>query len=115
MARTRGAGSVQYAYGDGGQLVDKEGKPIDTLPTRQILHMDADAPVAPIDEAPRVEEPITRYIANSATVQKNIEAYELMRLIEIGIGPLAISLGPDEYRAMGADLRRHFRAVRGET
>lgn len=114
MARTRGADRGQYVYGDAGQLVDKEGKPVDVLPVRNPLSMDGDTPGAVIEAEPLpVTEPVTRYIANQATWQKNMEAFELAKLIELAYGEFVVSVDPDEYRRLPSDLRRHFRPVRG--
>lgn len=114
MARTRGASNVHHD--DDGILVDKEGKPINA--PAGVQHMDdgelvvAEKPVALISEPP---PSITRFVCHDGTLQRNLDGWELAKLLNIAMGgALEISMQPDEFARLPADLRRHFKPVRGE-
>jgi hypothetical protein len=142
MARTRGASQFHQ---DEGVILGKGGVPI--APTIQTFS----PPRAPLDrqghyispaasalaaplalngetvvEGPGAEPPpspqeITAYRATAETWARNMEAWELARLLDVAFRHSAddladgfvITLSPAEYVRLDANLRRHFMAVRG--
>jgi hypothetical protein len=58
------------------------------------------APVAP-----------KRYVFNRHTVERTMEAYELVMIIDMILGGFALDLTAEEFAALSPNVKRHFRAV----
>lgn len=98
MARTRGI----VPYGDG-ELLDKEGKPIDP-----VAHHVTAPPVAP--EPPVVERaPDFRiiYVLDKTTIRRDCEAWELAQMFDIYLGPWGKMLTDREFEALTPGEQRH--------
>lgn len=112
MARTRGASA--HLKDAGGELLDKEGKPIPTERTEAIEAFAAMADAAEA-EPPTPEEPhpprVTVFRCDRTTWQRNMEAYEAMMLLDIVLGGIKTDLSRDEWGRLSADVKRHFREV----
>jgi len=110
MARTRGA---QPTMDQGGELLDKEGKPIPTERSAAIVALAAMAEAAPPPEpAPVVAVPTDYlYRTDKTTWQKNMEAYEALCVLDAIFGGLTITVTPEQWMAFSADVKRHFRRV----
>ena len=122
MARTRNASAAFHR--DAGQALDKEGKPLNvnphgapTLPpiAPKLLHMDdgeivppkpKDAPPAPVSVSSA-----SAYLCDRTTWQRNMEAFEALLLIEALVGPMSVTLTPEQWSARPPDARRHFRRI----
>ena len=146
MSRTRGAS--QHLYGGDGVLTGKGGEPLPVSPfvskaNAIVPSFDkqgnpispaataafANAPVringntvfhGPGAELVPVPPKIVGYRAEPKTWSKNMEAYELARLIhmllrappaKLGDG-LIVDISVEDYSKLDGDLRRHFMAVR---
>jgi hypothetical protein len=131
MSRTRGA-SGNFDYSDDGELLGKGGQPIITGPIQRVTldrQGNAISPAAYTMAAPRalsggttlrgpgaepVPEPaaIVGYKADFSTFSRNMEAYELAKLLEMMLGELVIRVTPEVFNTLSGDLRRHFLPVR---
>lgn len=115
MARTRGASNAFHQ--DDGELVDKEGKPISTAPHRPVgvLHMDDGEIVPPapkeVAPAPVSVSAALAFQSDAVSWQRNMEAWEAMRLLSLMLGGLSITIAPAQWAELPADVRRHFRRV----
>ena len=120
MARTRGATGVIHL--DDGELLDKEGKPIDPI-ARHDIHREVDQAIAeleqlakdqgtPLPEMPPPTPVAARYHIDASTCQRDMDGWELVRVLEILMGtPLEANLSAEEFGALPADVKRHFRRV----
>lgn len=111
MARTRGA-----SYHEDGELLDKDGKPIPTERAEAAMFLQAQAD-AVIAEAAAPSEPAappapTRWRCDASTWDRNMEAWEAMRLLNVLMGgELKGELDDEEWSRLPADVRRHWRRV----
>lgn len=116
MARTRGA-----SYHEDGELLDKDGKPIPTERAEAIVYAEALAIEPRDDDPPQVlpagdDHPVvpapTRYRCDASTWDRNMEAWEAMRLLNVLMGgELKGELDDEEWSRLPADVRRHWRRV----
>lgn len=111
MARTRGA-----SYHPDGELLDREGKPIPTGRVEAAVFLQAQADAAIAQAEPVAPEPIApvgpiRWRSDAATWERNMEAYEAMRLLDVMLGGLTVELDAEAWARLPADVRRHFRRV----
>lgn len=88
MARTRGASNLVHM--DDGYIPE----PIE-------------APPAPLP--PAVVE--KRYIFNKHTAERTMEAHDLVAILDLVLGGVALDLGNAEFQALSPNVKRHFRAV----
>ncbi len=120
MARTRGA-SHGVTHMDDGQLLDKEGKPINPVAHQVVIPATADFDMTEAREvyaeqlsgaenAPREALPAApeSYHCTMRTISKNIEGWEAVQLIDVLLGGIAMEITAEKYRELSADLRRHF-------
>lgn len=110
MARTRGA-----SYHPDGELLDREGKPIPTGRVEAAEYLQAQADQVAAAEAPP-SEPVApagpiRWRSDAATWERNMEAYEAMRLLDVMLGGVSVELDAEAWGRLPADVRRHFRRV----
>lgn len=105
MARTRGASNAVIQSADG-ELIDKEGKPINPAATTAVLEE---------ERPPEPPRGPTRYICNGATLRRDLDAWTLAKLLEIAMGgaALEISISPEDCNRLHPDVRQHFRPVAG--
>jgi hypothetical protein len=131
MSRTRGA-SGSFDYSGDGEMLGKGGVPIISgQPQRVVLDRQGNpiSPAAYTMAAPRalsgstvlhgpgaepVPDPgkIVGYKADRTTFSKNMEAYDLVQLLELMLGALSIRITPEVYATLNGNLRQHFMAVR---
>lgn len=112
MARTRGASGAFHM--DDGELLDKEGKPIPTAPTRPtLIHMDDGEIVHPsVPQEPVPVAPIAcEWLCDRTTWHRNMSGYEAMLLLDMYMGGLTVTLAPEVQAKLPADARQHFRRV----
>lgn len=113
MARTRGSSNAFHM--DDGELLDKEGKPIPTVPVRGVIHMD-DGELVPVvtKEAPEpIAAVLTRvaFLCDRTTWHKSMEAFDAMLLMDMYMGGLTVTLTSDEAMKLHPNARQHFRRV----
>ena len=104
MARTRGASNLIHADVHG-EAVDREGKPLDV--SGQYVPR-APSPVH-VQTAPVAPQPPQRFICNTRTVERNMEAAELVAILDIVLGGFAVELDRDEWNRLNPNVKRHFR------
>ena len=92
MARTRGASqSANLIHMDDGEFI-----PAPVLSA---------APPPPPPASPQ------RFVCNPRTVERTMEASELVAILDIVLGGFAVELDRDEYNRLNPNVRRHFRPV----
>lgn len=131
MSRTRGA-SGNFDYSGDGEMLGKGGAPLVAGPIQRVTldrQGNAISPAAYQMAAPRslsggtvlhgpgaeaLPDPaaIVGYKADLSTFSKNMEAYELAKLLEMMLGELIIRVPPEVFNTLTGDVRRHFMAVR---
>jgi hypothetical protein len=131
MSRTRGA-SGNFDYSGDGEMLGKGGVPLAAGPIQRVTldrQGHAISPAAYQMAAPRalgggtvlhgpgaepVADPgrVVAYKADRTTFSRNMEAYELVGLLEMMLGKINVLVTPEEFATLNGDLRRHFKAVR---
>lgn len=124
MARTRGSSNV--LHDDDGELVDKDGKPINP-----VAH--STAPPAVVDQPPD-PEPVaattkTVYVVGPATIGRNIDAWELAHILmelvgqkkkadERGMTPAEkllnqswLKISAEDFQRLIPNVKQHFMRV----
>lgn len=108
MARTRGA---SVAASDGGELLDKYGKPMPTgretftQALQEVAAMDHLAPVIPVPEQKFA------FRSDASSWRRDMDGFEALGLLSLIMGGLSIEMSPEDFMRVNADLRRHFRRV----
>jgi hypothetical protein len=115
MSRTRGASNAFHQ--DDGVVLDKEGKPIPTGRPVGVIHMDDGEIVPPPEKpAPASVSPSAAlsFVCDRSTWRRDMDGYEALHLLEVMMGaPMTATLTPEQFVQLPADVRRHFRRVRG--
>lgn len=101
MARTRGISNPNIIHTDDGELLDKEGKPLNPIARRE--------PDPPAEIAP---PQIVTYLCDPTTVQRDCDGWELIRLLDLILGGVSVEVEAERFSALPADVKRHMRAVR---
>ena len=65
-----------------------------------------EAPPAPVSVSSA-----SAYLCDRTTWQRNMEAFEALLLIEALVGPMSVTLTPEQWSALPPDARRHFRRI----
>lgn len=111
MARTRGTSLIHQ---DDGELLDKEGNPIPVEALRSPEAAMAALAVPPEPETspeppPPPADPV--YRCDSSTCQRDMNGWELIRVLDLMLGGLSLEMGAAEFSGLHPDVRRHFRRV----
>lgn len=101
MARTRYVTNPNVIHADDGELLDKEGNPIDPVVRHE---PEVEAPPAPVI--------VTTYLCDPTTVQRDCDGWELIRLLDLILGGVSMEVDAERFAALPADVKRHMRAVR---
>ena len=131
MARTRGASAPimhdesvatgkdgetlnMYPHGAPPPRAKMQPKPA-AEPVRGVVHVD-DGDIGPVPLAvPKASTPPVppafRYVCDRSSIRRDLDAYELLRILEHIGGPMVISASPEEFGSLPPDVRRHFRRV----
>lgn len=119
MARTRNIGAF-IDPNEAGELLDKDGKPIPTVAhqTWTGVSQQANPDVAPEatehhEAEPEIPAEIvpTSYLCDRTTWQRDLDGYEAMKLLDLILGGLTVTIDADVFSQLSADTRRHFRRV----
>lgn len=109
MARTRGASNA-WIVGEA-ELLDKDGKPIPVVAHEAMPGLEGHV----IDQEPPEPTPPPaplRFRCDASTCQRDMDGFELIRILNLLTGtPLSVEVGEEEFGALHADVRRHFRRV----
>ena len=136
MAHTRGirADGVGARHMDDGELLDKEGKPINPIAHQsgetwtgvpgQVLPdadavarfyagstLDAPGPVLSDQSMPIVEAKPVKYRCDATTILRDMDGWMAFRLMDLALGGLSVTLDEEAYRRLAADLKINFRQV----
>jgi len=118
MARTRGIQGL--AHMDDGEILDKEGKPVNPNPVGRSTWSGVSQQANPEHvEAPVVEEGTEQpavavepvYRCDASSVQRDADGWEVVRLLDVIFGGLSREVGPEEFGRLSADVKRHFRRI----
>ncbi len=105
MARTRGSSNA-VIHDDDGELLDKEGKPIDPV----AHHASVGDPIE-IVTPPEVPEPVVSmvvHVADERSLRRDMEAWELGQLLTLIMGPWSVRVPDADFMKLSPDIRRHF-------
>lgn len=131
MAHTRGirASGTGMRHMDDGELLDKEGKPINPIAHQTgetwtgvagQVHPDVIIPgdaVIPNEHplmdvaVPAVEAKPVKYRCDATTILRDMDGWMAFRLMDLALGGLSVTLDEDAYRRLAADLKINFRPV----
>ena len=100
MARTRGA-ALQHV--DDGELLDKEGNPV----SAEVLLSGMPAPIVPA-EPPKPSVPF-RYRCDPSTCERDMNGWELIRILDLIMGGVALEVDAETFGKLHPDVRRHMR------
>ena len=116
MSRTRGASGVIHA--DDGELLDKDGKPLPVTAVRNVPSQtwtgvpgQANPDPVPAVELPPEPPAPTVWRCDVTTMQRNMEAIDLAKILALVLGGISIDLDDEQFRTLHADQRQHFRRV----
>lgn len=103
MARTRGA-SGGVIHDDDGELLDREGKPINPV----AHHTSAPQAITP-EPPPVAEAQATRivYVLDKTTVRRDCDAWELAQMFDLYLGPWGKLLSDREFENLTPDEQLH--------
>lgn len=110
MARTRGA-ATGVTHDDDGELLDREGKPINPIahhgaaPT-DVAHVEPPAPVEPEAQFQIV------HLIDKTSIRRDCDAWELAQILELIMGEWSVRVPDAEFMRLAPDVRRHARRVR---
>lgn len=117
MARTRGTSLVEHS--DDGELLDKEGKPINPMAhgstwsgVSQQPNPDAEPVVEPpFPEGPHPEPEPGLFRCDVTTVQRDCDGWEAIRLLDVLLGGISAVISEDDFGKLRPDVRRHFKRI----
>lgn len=129
MARTRNASVIAHGgliHVDDGELLDKEGKPINPIAHQSgetwtgvagQTHPSASS-VADMDQTaanqppmPTIEAAPAKYRCDANTILRDMDGWMAFRLMDLALGGLSVTLEENDFRRLAADLKLHFRPV----
>lgn len=92
MARTRGSSNSRIVHMDDGELIEAV-RPVEAEPE------------------PRPEPKPESWLCDPSTVQRDMDGWEAVRVLDILLGGLSATFDAEQFRGLPADVRRHFRRV----
>ena len=116
MARTHIARPMQTGgvlHDDDGELLDKEGQPINPIVNHGAVQPEVDHDVTGSVAEPPPPVPASDFrvvhIADEKSLRRDMEAWELGQLIKLIMGEWSVRVPDAEFMRLAPDLRRHFR------
>lgn len=132
MARTRNASLGGVVHDDDGELLDREGKPINPIASHGAIAaqpVEQESPVAPAPEG----ELTTVHVIDKSSIRRDADAWEVAQMIDLFVrygsvlpesefralrpaeqnqGRWSIRIPDAEFGAVSPDVRRHARRMR---
>jgi hypothetical protein len=108
MARTRGASNVVHV-GEA-ELLGRDGVPLNPFVPGATVAIEA-ATVPPVVVPPPVDDKPRQYHCDASTCAREMDAWEMMQLLNLMFGGLTIDLSEERFNALRPDVKRHFRPV----
>lgn len=117
MARTRGTSLVEHS--DDGELLDKEGKPINPMAhgstwsgVSQQPNPDAEPVVEPpFPEGPHPEPEAQMFKCDITTIQRDCDGWEALRVLDLMLGGIGTVIDEATFGRLSADIKRHCRRI----